>query len=99
MASLGDVLAALGQVAAAVDRAAAAVNEADAAFGNAHATDDGLLTAHWRIGDGAALHLVANLSNGSVARKQGEMTGARIWGGEAGDLLLPWSVFWYLGAR
>ena len=36
---------------------------AGAAFGDAHAADDGLLTAHWRMGDGATLQLVANLSD------------------------------------
>ena len=36
---------------------------AGAAFGEAHAADSGLLTAHWRMGDGATLSLLANLSD------------------------------------
>ena len=72
---------------------------AGAAFGDAHATDDGLLTASWRMGDGARLLLSANLSNTALAKGPDEATGAAIWGGEAGDLVPPWSVFWRLEAR
>ena len=36
---------------------------AGAAFGGAQATENGLLTATWRMGDGATLALTANLSN------------------------------------
>jgi maltooligosyltrehalose trehalohydrolase len=72
---------------------------AGAAFGDAHASDDGLLTASWRMGDGARLLLSANLSNTALARGPDETTGAAIWGGEAGDLVPPWSVFWRLEAR
>jgi hypothetical protein len=42
---------------------------AGASFGDADAAGNGLLTAHWRMGDGAALQLVANLSNSEIARK------------------------------
>ena len=72
---------------------------AGASFGEAHAADDGLLTASWRMGDGATLRLLANLSNGAIARNRSETPGTRIWGGATGDLLPPWSVFWHIGER
>ncbi|MEA2861940.1 MAG: maltooligosyltrehalose trehalohydrolase, partial [Methylobacteriaceae bacterium] len=72
---------------------------AGAAFGDAHAADNGLLTANWRLGDGATLVLTANLSNREIARQRSEAAGTRIWGGEAGDLMPSWSVFWRLEAR
>ena len=72
---------------------------AGAAFGEAQVADNGLLTASWRMGDGATLHLLANLSTSAVARKQGEMNGTAIWGSEAGEVLPPWSVFWRMEAR
>jgi len=71
---------------------------AGATFGDAHAADNGLLTAHWRMGDGARLRLQANLSNGEIARQQSEATGSHIWGGNTSDRLPPWSVFWHLDA-
>ena len=71
---------------------------AGAVFGNAHAADSGVLTASWRMGDGAALHLLANLSDRAVAH-QAETKGATIWGGDAGNPLPPWSVFWRREAR
>ena len=36
-------------------------------FGDAQAADNGLLTANWRLGDGATLRLTANLSNAEIA--------------------------------
>jgi maltooligosyltrehalose trehalohydrolase len=72
---------------------------ADAAFGEAQAADNGLLTAHWRMGDGATLRLIANLSSGAIAYQQSEMAGTPIWGGAASDPIPPWSVFWHLGER
>jgi maltooligosyltrehalose trehalohydrolase len=70
-----------------------------ASFGDAQAADNGLLTAHWRMGDGAALQLVANLSNSEIACKAVAVSGTPIWGGEARDLMAPWSVFWRIGGR
>jgi maltooligosyltrehalose trehalohydrolase len=72
---------------------------AGAIFGNADAADNGLLTASWRLGDGAALRLTANLSAGEIARERTDPTGTSIWGGESSELLPPWSVFWRIGAR
>jgi malto-oligosyltrehalose trehalohydrolase len=68
-------------------------------FGDASAEDNGSLSAHWRMGDGASLYLLANLSDQAVARKMDESSGTRIWGGDAGDSIPPWSVFWHIGAR
>jgi maltooligosyltrehalose trehalohydrolase len=72
---------------------------AGAAFGDAHVSDNGLLTASWRMGDGATLRLRANLSPVEIAHEPGEMTGAQIWGGETGNIIPPWSVFWRIGGR
>jgi maltooligosyltrehalose trehalohydrolase len=72
---------------------------AGARFGDAHAADNGLLTADWRLGDGAMLRLTANPSNTAIAQKQRETTGAVIWGGAPGDVMKPWSVSWSLEAR
>lgn len=65
-----------------------------ASFGDAEAADNGLLTAHWRMGDGAALRLVANLSDHEITSPLS--AGTPIWGG-AGERLPPWSVVWRLG--
>jgi maltooligosyltrehalose trehalohydrolase len=72
---------------------------AGAAFGDAHAADNGLLTANWRMGDGAALRLAANLSASEIAHKSGETAGTPIWGGTPGEMIPPWSVFWRLDPR
>jgi malto-oligosyltrehalose trehalohydrolase len=72
---------------------------AKAAFGEAHTADNSLLTAHWRLGDGARLELRANLSNREIADRPRETTGIPIWGGTPGDVMQPWSVFWRLDPR
>ena len=63
--------------------------------------DDGLLTASWTMGDGVAVHLLANLSSLEISRAaqpgQSQDQGSPIWGGEPSDRLPPWSVFWRLG--
>jgi maltooligosyltrehalose trehalohydrolase len=64
------------------------------AFGEAQAGENGVLTASWRMGDGTILRLLANLSGDGIARPQETMSGAPIWGGEPGEQLAPWSVFW-----
>ena len=48
---------------------------AGAAFGEAHAADNGLLTASWRMGDGATLRLMANLSDDDDRAPAGRTTG------------------------
>jgi maltooligosyltrehalose trehalohydrolase len=67
-----------------------------ASFGDAETADSGLLTAHWRMGDGATLRLIANLSGKDIARPDGA-TGTPLWGGASGDRLPPWSVIWHFG--
>ena len=74
---------------------------ANATFGQAEVRDNGLLTASWAMGDGTALNLVANLSSVAIDHAatpgQPQHQGSLIWGGESGDRLPPWSVFWRLG--
>ena len=67
-----------------------------AAFGRAHSRDDGLLVAHWRIGDGTTLKLSANLSAAEIIHQATEVKATPIWGGEPGGILPPWSVFWQI---
>jgi len=69
---------------------------AGAVFGSAHAEDSGLLTARWRMGDGATLGLVANLSDQAIEHKA-EKAGILIWGNETTGWIPPWSVFWRIG--
>jgi malto-oligosyltrehalose trehalohydrolase len=71
---------------------------AGARFGEAAVEDNGLLTANWRMGDGATLRLVANLSDRAIAHQPNELTGVKICGGDVGDSIAPWSVFWHVGA-
>jgi maltooligosyltrehalose trehalohydrolase len=70
---------------------------AGARFGDATAGDNGLLTAHWRMGDGATLHLVANLSDNAIVREPPPSGGVTIWGGNAADVVAAWSVHVRLG--
>jgi maltooligosyltrehalose trehalohydrolase len=72
---------------------------AGAAFGDAHSADNGLLTAGWRMGDGATLRLAANLSASEISHKSGEAAGTPIWGGTPGETIPAWSVFWRLDTR
>jgi len=71
---------------------------AGAAFGEAQAGDSGLLTAHWRMGDGTTLQLTANLSDAEIASPV-DKPGTQIWGGDTAKTMPPWSVRWHLGAR
>jgi maltooligosyltrehalose trehalohydrolase len=70
-----------------------------AAFGEAHAADNGLLTASWRLDDGALLALTANLSKWDIAGRPRETSGIPLWGGEPGAVMKPWSVFFRLEPR
>ena len=70
---------------------------AGAAFGDAQTADNGFLTASWRIGDGAMLRLTANLSVNEMVRTSTQTTGTPMWGGEPGERIPPWSVFWHIG--
>jgi maltooligosyltrehalose trehalohydrolase len=67
-----------------------------AAFGKASVSGKGLLSADWRMGDGATLRLLANISPDELAAPSPQTTGQPIWGDRPADRLLPWSVFWVL---
>jgi len=71
---------------------------AGARFGDASAGDNGLLSADWRMGDGALLQLLANLSDQAIDI-QSKMTGTKIWGGDLSDAISPWAVHWHIGQR
>jgi maltooligosyltrehalose trehalohydrolase len=69
-----------------------------AQFGNARAAADGGLTANWRMGDGAKLSVIANLSPRRIAVPPHHRTGTIIWGSESGNNPMPpWSVLWRIG--
>ncbi len=65
-----------------------------AKFGDAAATDQGLLTADWRLGDGATLRLAANLSAEQLTAKQS--VGTKVWGDDWDGIIPPWAVSWRL---
>ncbi|MDR6661520.1 malto-oligosyltrehalose trehalohydrolase [Tardiphaga sp. 37S4] len=71
---------------------------AGARFGQAEASDDGLLTAFWTMGDGSRLHLMANLSDKAVNAAP-PSTGTTIWGNTTTGVGTPWSVVWRIGDR
>jgi malto-oligosyltrehalose trehalohydrolase len=71
---------------------------AGARFGDASVEGNGLLSAHWRMGDGMLLHLLANLSD-LVVNFHTAMTGTKIWGGDLSDVISPWAVHWHIGQR
>ncbi len=58
--------------------------------------DGALLRAAWMHPE-ARLLLLANLSDEPARRPADWPVGAPIWGGEPGDTLPPWSVFWSIG--
>ena len=70
---------------------------AGAAFGEAHAASNGVLTANWRMGDGAMLRLAANLSDQAISQPSDGARGTLIWGSELSDSVPPWSVRWHIG--
>ena len=72
---------------------------ANAAFDEAHAADNGLLTARWRLSDGTRLVLRANLSSSEITDQACEANGTGICGSPPGEVLRPWSVFWCLEPR
>ncbi len=59
--------------------------------------DGPLLRAGWMHPEGR-LRLLANLSAEPARRSVDRTEGAPIWGGEPGETLPPWSVFWSIGA-
>jgi maltooligosyltrehalose trehalohydrolase len=71
---------------------------AGATFGDAAVTDDGLLSASWRMGDGSVLRLVANLSDQPV-KAPTQPAGTKIRGGDLSGAISPWAVHWYIGPK
>ena len=70
---------------------------AGAAFGEAGVVQDQLLNANWRMGDGATLTLLANLSDRDVTHSPAKSAGTLLWGSELNERVPPWSVVWRLG--
>ncbi len=58
--------------------------------------DGAVVRAAWMHPDGR-LVLLANLADQPARRPDHWPPGAPIWGGEAGEALPPWSVFWSIG--
>jgi maltooligosyltrehalose trehalohydrolase len=70
-----------------------------ARFGGATAQDNGVLSGNWRLGDGAVLHLLANLSNRDIPGYKRPEFGTKIWGTDLSDVISPWAVHWHIGQR
>ena len=70
---------------------------AGAAFGAAKTASDGRLSADWRMGDGATLSLLANLSDREITNTSDDSRGTLIWGRELEASVPPWSVHWRIG--
>ena len=70
---------------------------AGAAFGAAKTASDGRLSADWRMGDGATLGLLANLSDREITNTSDDSGGTLIWGRELEASVPPWSVHWRIG--
>jgi maltooligosyltrehalose trehalohydrolase len=69
-----------------------------ARFDRASVSDDGLLSASWRMGDGNVLRLLANLSDRSIAAPT-PPSGTKIRGGDLSGTISPWAAHWYIGPR
>ena len=72
---------------------------AGAAFGGAQASENGLLAANWRMGDGTTLSLIANLSNHDIPRAADKIAGTQIWGNELTGSIPAWAVTWAISPR
>jgi maltooligosyltrehalose trehalohydrolase len=71
---------------------------ADAHFGDAHAAENGLLHANWRLGGDVTLWLTANFSDQALSSPSKQNLAMPIWG-EPADTMKPWSVLWQMEAR
>jgi maltooligosyltrehalose trehalohydrolase len=65
--------------------------------GGSARADRGVMTAQWRMGDGSALRLLANLTGEAASRPQADDRDRPIWGGCASAQLAPWAVHWAIG--
>jgi 1,4-alpha-glucan branching enzyme len=72
---------------------------AGARFGDASAPENGLLCAHWRLGDGSELRLLANLSGRDIPGTKPQDVGTKIWGSDLSGVIPPWAVYWHIGHR
>jgi maltooligosyltrehalose trehalohydrolase len=71
---------------------------AGASFGTATIrSNDDLLAAGWRLGNGCTLNLVANLAKTHVRPPESRAAERPIWGGPLPEMLPPWSVYWGIG--
>jgi malto-oligosyltrehalose trehalohydrolase len=70
---------------------------AGASFAHAEFQPGNILNAQWRLRGGALLALIANLSDQTATRSHASFRGRSIWGGQAPERLLAWSVFWAIG--
>jgi malto-oligosyltrehalose trehalohydrolase len=70
-----------------------------ARFGEATAQENGCLSAHWRLGDGSALCLLANLSGQDIPADKSQGVGTKIWGSDLSDVIPSWTVYWHIGHR
>jgi 1,4-alpha-glucan branching enzyme/maltooligosyltrehalose trehalohydrolase len=64
-------------------------------FGYASAQANRPLRANWRLGDGATLRLLANLSDRDIAGETAD-SGTNLWGGNLQAVIPPWAVYWHL---
>jgi malto-oligosyltrehalose trehalohydrolase len=65
-------------------------------FGSAH-RDGSVIKAHWRLGDGSTLALMANLSGEAAQASRLADDGRSLWGDMARGKLPPWFVSWSIG--
>jgi maltooligosyltrehalose trehalohydrolase len=61
-------------------------------------SDDGVISARWRLANASELQLLANLTGAAAPRPAACAGGRPIWGGLPPDMLSPWSVFWRIRA-
>jgi 1,4-alpha-glucan branching enzyme/maltooligosyltrehalose trehalohydrolase len=65
----------------------------DCRFGDASLDAHGLLSAHWQLGSGGTLRLIANLSDRAVPQHNLSLDGTILWGGDLTDAVPPWAVY------
>ena len=70
---------------------------ANSRFGSAN-REGSVITAHWRLGDGSRLALIANLSDEGSPQRSLAAGGRTIWTNAEPNRLPPWSVCWTVGA-
>jgi len=71
----------------------------EASFGEGDIQPDRTLHAEWRLANGEALTLLANISPRLATRIHLPIRGRPIWGGHPPERLPPWSAFWVIGGQ